>query len=74
MTETVPEETQALRLLITLKQLSYICSRTKVNHGQRTKGNQEKMMYEQNKSKEILMLKGNKQKFYRNYHDQVDEG
>ena len=63
MTETVPEETQALRLLITLKQLSYICSRTKVNHGQRTKGNQEKMMYEQNKSKEILMLKGNKQKF-----------
>ena len=63
MTETVPEETQALRLLITLKQLSYICSRTKLNHGQRTKGNQEKMMYEQNKSKEILMLKGNKQKF-----------
>ena len=63
MTETVPEETQALRLLIILKQLSYICSRTKVNHGQRTKGNQEKMMYGQNKGKEILMLKGNKQKF-----------
>lgn len=27
--------------------------RTKENHGQRTKGNQEKMMYGQNKSKEI---------------------